>query len=171
VDAALRWQLPVALALAGLGAAALGLPQALAAGYVAAVTPELVRTDLRDQRLPNRMVVPGLAVGLAAWVLNPAPVPLLAALAYAGLLFVLALAGGVGGGDVKLAALLGLASPTLAVAVAAPLAAFLVGGAAAVVVLVRRGRRARLAFGPAMLAGYWAAVLVAGASSGWTGSP
>jgi leader peptidase (prepilin peptidase)/N-methyltransferase len=116
-------------------------------------------------------VVPGLVVGLAAWALNPTPVPLVAALAYAGLLFVLALAGGVGGGDVKLAALLGLASPTLAVAVASPLAAFLLGGAAAVVVLVRRGRRARLAFGPAMLGGYWTAVLVAGASSGWTGLP
>jgi leader peptidase (prepilin peptidase)/N-methyltransferase len=163
VDAVLRWQIPLAIVLAGLAIAMLGLhASTMPAVYLAAVTPELARVDLHEHRLPNRMVTPGLALGVIACGLQLSPVPPLAALAFGGLLLVAGLAGGVGMGDVKLAALIGLASPTLAVAVAAPLAAFLIGGVAALVVLLRRGPRARLAFGPALLAGYWVAVLVAG---------
>jgi leader peptidase (prepilin peptidase) / N-methyltransferase len=165
------WQLPVALALGWLAIAAHGLtPAAMAAVYLAAVTPELVRIDLREHRLPNRIVVPGIAVGLAAaglwWLASGEPplVPLVAALATAGLLLLLSLGGGIGMGDVKLAALIGLASPTIAIALAAPLVAFLLGGVAASIVLLRgvlagRGRearRAQLAFGPYLLLGYFA---------------
>ncbi|MEO5921384.1 MAG: prepilin peptidase [Pseudolysinimonas sp.] len=174
------WQLPLALALAALAIAALGFtPAAIAAVYLAAVTPELVRIDLSEHRLPNRMVVPGIAVGLVtaglSWVLRGEPplIPLVAALATAGLLALLALGGGIGMGDVKLAALIGLASPTIAIAPVAPLAAFLLGGVAASIVLVRgvvagRGREARrthLAFGPFLLAGYF--VALAPACVGW----
>lgn len=128
--------------------------------YLVAVTPALVRSDLRDHRLPNRIVVPGIVVGLVSAALQPSVLPVLAALGYAGLLLVFAFAGGVGMGDVKLAALIGLACPAAGVGLGAPIAAFLLGGAAASVAMVRRGRRARIAFGPAMLAGYWAALLV-----------
>jgi leader peptidase (prepilin peptidase)/N-methyltransferase len=128
-----------------------------------------VRIDLREHRLPNRIVVPGIAIGLLAaalsWALTREPpiVPLTAAAATAGLLGMLALSGGIGMGDVKLAALIGLASPTVAIALSAPLAAFLLGGVAASFVLVRgvlagRGREARrahLAFGPYLLLGYF----------------
>jgi leader peptidase (prepilin peptidase)/N-methyltransferase len=173
MDAAVAWQGPVALALAWLSIAALGLtPHTIPAIYIAAVTPELIRTDLREHRLPNRMVIPGLVIGLIAAALSWSLVPLVAALASAGLLFVLSLAGGIGMGDVKLAALLGLASPTLAVAVAAPLAAFVLGGAAASIVLARGGRRSRIAFGPYLLAGYAVAlVLSTGVSSMGAGAP
>ncbi len=128
-----------------------------------------MRIDLREHRLPNRIVVPGIMVGLAAAALSwPATgvaplVPIVAALATAGLLFLLSLGGGIGMGDVKLAALIGLASPAIAIAVAAPLAAFLLGGVVASIVLFRgvlagRGRearRAQLAFGPYLLLGYF----------------
>jgi leader peptidase (prepilin peptidase)/N-methyltransferase len=169
-DAVLLWQLPVAFALGWLSIAALGLsPAAVPALYLAAVTPELVRIDLREHRLPNRIVVPGIGVGLAAagltWAVagRPPVVALVAALATASILAVLATLGGIGMGDVKLAALIGLGSPTVPIAVSAPLAAFLLGGAAASIVLVRgvlagRGREARreqIAFGPYLLLGYF----------------
>lgn len=169
----LRWQLPVALGLGWLAIAALGIaPAAMPAVYLAAVTPELVRIDLREHRLPNRIVVPGLVVGLVAaglsWaVTREAPlVPLGAAVATAGLLALLSLGGGLGMGDVKLAALLGLASPAMAIALAAPVTGFLLGGVAASILMIRgllagRGRetrRSHLAFGPYLLLGYWVAL-------------
>jgi leader peptidase (prepilin peptidase)/N-methyltransferase len=139
--------------------------------YVAAVAPALVLTDLRERRLPNRMVVPGLAVGLVAAALQWSLVPLIAGAAYGGLLMLLGLRGGIGMGDVKLAALLGLASPTVGIATIAPLAAFLLGGVAASIALARRGRRARIAFGPWLLAGYGVAVVLAIASGSIAGAP
>jgi leader peptidase (prepilin peptidase)/N-methyltransferase len=127
--------------------------------YVAAVTPELVRVDLRAHRLPNTMVVPGIGVGLVAAALQWSLVPLAAALVFGGFLWLLGLAGGIGMGDVKLAVLLGLASPTVGIAIAAPFAAFVLGGVVASVVLVRRGPGTRIAFGPWLLTGYWIAVV------------
>jgi leader peptidase (prepilin peptidase)/N-methyltransferase len=163
----IEWQLPLALALGVLAWVAIGpVAAAIPALYVAAVASELTRVDLAEHRLPNRLVVPGLAVGLLAaagsWATTGIPplVPLVAALAYSGLLFVFALFGGMGMGDVKLAAVLGLASPTVTVAIASPLLAFLLGGVAAVVVLIVRGRGGRLAFGPFLLAGYAGALVV-----------
>jgi leader peptidase (prepilin peptidase)/N-methyltransferase len=182
----LVWQLPLALALTSLAITTLGItPAAMPAVYLAAVTPELVRIDLREHRLPNRIVLPGIAIGLAAaglsWGVTGEPplVPLGAAAVTAGLLLLLSLGGGIGMGDVKLAALIGLASPTIAIAAVAPLAAFLLGGVAASIVLVRgllagRGREARrahLAFGPYLLAGYFAALVLALLSSMDAGVP
>jgi leader peptidase (prepilin peptidase)/N-methyltransferase len=132
--------------------------------YLLAVTPALAVTDLRQHRLPNRMVVPGVVVGAVAAALQPSALPLLAGLAYAGLLLALSVAGGVGMGDVKLATLIGLGAPTAGVAVAAPVLAFILGGVAALVALLRRGPRVRIPFGPWMLAGYWVALLSAVAS-------
>lgn len=154
-------QLPLSAALGMLAWVAIG-PQvaAIPALYVAAVAPELTRIDLAEHRLPNRLVVPGLVVGLLAaagsWATTGQPplVPVVAGLAYGGGLFLLALFGGMGMGDVKLAAVLGLASPTPAVAVASPLIAFLVGGVVSLVVLVLRGRGSRIPFGPFLLLGY-----------------
>jgi leader peptidase (prepilin peptidase)/N-methyltransferase len=137
----------------------------LAAFALAAVAPELVRMDVAEHRLPNRLTVPALLAGVAgagvSCVATGAPpfVPLVAGLACGGLLFLLALAGGMGMGDVKLATAIGLASPTLTVAVAAPLLAFLFGGVASLMVLVRAGwsaRKQHIAFGPFLLAGYFA---------------
>jgi leader peptidase (prepilin peptidase) / N-methyltransferase len=152
--------LMLTLPLATLAVIAFGPnPEAIPALYLAAVSPELVRVDLREHRLPNRMVVPGIAVSLVACALAGSPVPLVAALAVGGFLWLLGVAGGIGMGDVKLAVLLGLASPTPAIALAAPLAAFLLGGAAASIALVRHGQGTRIAFGPCLLAGYGIAVV------------
>ncbi len=164
------WQLPLVLAVGILAAVAIGWQvAAIPALYVAAVAPELTRIDIAEHRLPNRLVVPGLGVSLLAaagsWATTGVPplVPLAAAVGYSGLLFVFALAGGMGMGDVKLAAVLGLASPTVTVAIASPILAFLLGGVAAVVVLIVRGRGGRIAFGPFLLAGYAGALVVAAA--------
>ncbi len=160
------WQLPLVVVLGMLAWFAIG-PHvaALPALYVAAVAPELTRIDLAERRLPNRLVVPGLLVGVAAaaasWATTGvAPVvPLVAGLAYGGMLFLLALTGGMGMGDVKLAAVLGLAAPTPVIALASPVLAFLSGGVVALVVLVARGRGTRIPFGPFLLLGYAGALL------------
>ncbi|HEX7835304.1 MAG TPA: prepilin peptidase [Pseudolysinimonas sp.] len=179
------WQLPVAVALAGLAILALGIaPAALPAVYLAAVTPQLVRIDVLDHRLPNRIVLPGVAVGLIAALLGgavtgePPVVPVVAAAAGALLLAVFAALGGVGMGDVKLTALIGLASPTVPIALGALPAAFLLGGVAASIVLLRglltgRGQaagRTHIAFGPYLLAGYWVALVFAIASGSMAGA-
>jgi leader peptidase (prepilin peptidase)/N-methyltransferase len=62
---------------------------------------------------------------------------------------------------VKLAAALGLASPTATIALISPVLAFLLGGVAAVIVLIIRGSQARIAFGPFLLAGYFGALVLA----------
>ena len=157
----------LALPLAGIGVLATGVaPSTLAVVYLAGVTPWLVWFDLRAHRLPNVLVVPGIGAGLLScageWAVGGrAPVvPLVAGLAYGGFLFILNLLGGMGMGDVKLAAALGLASWNLSVAVLSPVVAFLVGGLVSVVLLIAGGRSKRIAFGPFLLGGFWAAVLL-----------
>ncbi len=162
------WQLPVAVALGVLAVSALGLAlHTIPALYLAAVAPELARVDLREHRLPNRLTVTGIAVGLisaaTSWMATgQVPVVALAAGAASGLmLLALSLGGGMGMGDVKLAAAIGLASPTPLIAVAAPSVAFTLGGAAGLVVLIARGSGRRIAFGPFLLAGYVIALAAA----------
>jgi leader peptidase (prepilin peptidase)/N-methyltransferase len=157
----------LALPLAGMGILATGIaPSVASVIYLAAVTPWLFWFDLREHRLPNVLVVPGIGVGLLScageWVVStrvPA-VPLVASVAYAGFLLVLHVLGGMGMGDVKLGAALGLASWSLSVAVLSPVVAFLVGGLVSVVLLVAGGRGQKIAFGPFLLGGFWAAVFV-----------
>lgn len=160
-------------------AAMLGVLAAVAAGprpvlvgllWLAVVTPRLVAIDVAEHRLPDAVVLPGYPVVLAAVLLDRAAagadlLPVLAAGAVYGLLLLLLhAAGGLGLGDVKLAPLLGALTAATS-PLAAPLAvvsAFLIGGLAAVVVLVRRGPGARMPFGPPMLLGAWLAVLLPG---------
>lgn len=161
------WQLALTVGLGMLASFAIG-PHvaAIPALYVAAVAPELARVDLAERRLPNRLVVPGIMVGLLAaagsWATTGEPplVPLVAGAAYFGVLFLFALPGGMGMGDVKLAGVLGLASPSIPVAIASPTLAFLSGGVVALVVLIARGRGTRIPFGPFLLFGYAGALLV-----------
>src|SRR3954470_2988228 len=112
----------VSVALAVVAVLALGPAAALVPALaLAAVAPPLTRVDLAEHRLPNRLVVPALAAGVGgfglSWLVSGATlIPLVAAAVYAGLLFGLALFGGMGWGDVKVAAALGLASPSVAIA-------------------------------------------------------
>lgn len=148
---------------------------------LAAALVLLTVTDLQHHLLPNRVVLPALAVG-AAFLLVSALIDgrwgdLGRAAAGAGLLFagylVLALVApaGMGMGDVKLAALLGLYlgwvgwDAVLVGAVAGPL---LQAAAALVLLALRRvGRRSDLPFGPALMVGAlvglgWGSALLSG---------
>lgn len=165
----LWWTLPTAATLGVLALTSIGLrPQVLPALYLAVVTPTLCATDVIDRRLPNAVVLPGYlaaAAGmLGTWATTGIPplISLAAGTTYFVLLYVLAIAGGMGMGDVKLAGVLGLAAGLLGptAALVAPAAAFVLGGAAAVV--GARGRATTsIPFGPFLLAGFWIAVTTA----------
>ena len=132
--------------------------------------------DLTQRRLPNRLVLPAIAASVpllvGAALLEGAASRAVTALVGGAALFlfylVLALVSpsGMGMGDVKLAALVGLYAGYLgwATLVAAAFAGFLAGGLAAVVgILARRATRTTaIPFGPWMLVGLWAAVALTG---------
>jgi leader peptidase (prepilin peptidase)/N-methyltransferase len=174
VLAAVR-RVPAGEALCAVGllvVAALALgprPGLLGVGWLAVVTPRLVDVDLARHRLPDAVVLPGYPVVLLALLLDDvltgtdAP-DAVAAGAGCGLAFLLLhAAGGLGFGDVKLAPLLGaLAALVLpGGAVLWLVVTFLLGGCAAIGVLVRRGLGARMPFGPPMLAAAWLVVALA----------
>jgi len=146
----------------------------LAFGYLAAASIALGAIDLDTMRLPNAITYPSAIVMVvllgAAALLGGEPGALLratvGALVLGGGYLVLALAvpGGMGLGDVKLAVVLGFALAYLGwgpLAVGAS-AAFLLGGTFAVGLLAVRGggRRSGIPFGPWMLLGAWIGVLV-----------
>lgn len=146
--------------------------------YLAAVAIALAMIDLDVMRLPNKIVLP--SYGVAAALLVPVsltagdPADLLRGLLAAGLLYVLyrVLAiWGMGGGDVKLAPLLGFYLGWLgwsAVAVGA-FAGFLLGGLVGGVLLALNlaNRRSRIPFGPYMLTGAFLAVFAAAPLADW----
>ena len=136
------------------------------------IVTALVLTDLDHKRIPNRILFPGIAGGavlLFAGALadGSADGGGWAAIGragggaaiYFGLLLCIALIarGGFGFGDVKLAALLGmfLAYRSWAALWSGIFLAFLLGGLAAVALLVTRraGRKQAIPFGPALVAG------------------
>lgn len=169
--AARRVPVGEALPAAGLlvlAALALGpRPVLLGVAWLAAVTPRLVAVDVAEHRLPDAIVLPGYPVVLAAVLLDgwsrgiPSTEALLAGAAYGTVILLLHVLGGMGFGDVKLAPLLGaLAAAAAGAAVLAVVLAFLAGGIAATAVLLRRGAGARMPFGPPMLLGAWAAILL-----------
>lgn len=153
-----------------------GIVCAVAAyGYFAALSVVLAVIDARTHRLPDRHVLPGYAVAgvllTASALLLGEPARLLPTLGGAAALFAFYLMlrllrpGGMGGGDVKLAGVAGAYLGFLgweSVLVGA-LAAFLLGGAYALVLLLTRraGRTTSIAFGPFLLAGAWFAIVLA----------
>lgn len=139
---------------------------------LAAVGTVLAWIDLRSHRLPNRILLPAvaasvvvlLAAALADGAFERWITALLGGAALFGLYLVLALISpaGMGMGDVKLAALLGLFAGYLGLTtwLVAAFAGFLIGAVAALVAVALR--RAKLSssipFGPWMIAGLWLAV-------------
>jgi len=120
--------------------------------------------DLDHFIIPDRIVLPGAVVGLAASVaLEPERwwVYVVAAFGGAGFLLILGLvwAGGMGMGDVKMALMMGafLGASTIV----ALFVAFLVGGVGGAILLAARikGRKDRLPFGPYLAFGSLIAVL------------
>jgi len=158
----------IELATGGMfvGAAA-ALPRVFSAAMVAALLGVLVALSVIDARhkiIPNRIVYPSLvafalfvAIGALAGEGISAGKAGIGFLAFGGGLFIVALISprGMGMGDVKLAALIGLVLGSLGlsyVAVAAG-AAILAGGLGAVAVLAMGGRRRTIPFGPYLAVG------------------
>jgi leader peptidase (prepilin peptidase)/N-methyltransferase len=159
-------------------AVALTLDDPWAAAIVAPFLALLVAIsviDLRTKKIPNRLVYPSFLVAAAAIVVaDLAGFELHAIRAGIGFLAyglgMLAVAlispRGMGMGDVKLAALIGLVLGALGlryVAVAAA-AGIAIGGVASVIALVAgAGRKTRIPFGPFLAAGAAVAVFAGGA--------
>ena len=169
-------------ALFALVTAHVGVTWALPAYlYLAGIAVPLTLIDVDVHRLPDAIVLPSYAVALVLLTLASAGTGDWHALlrAVAGgtalllLYFVLFVAkpGGMGLGDVKLAGVLGLHLAWWgwdALAVGAFLA-FLIGGLVAVPLLLlgRAGRRTKVPFGPAMLAGALIALFAAEPLGRW----
>lgn len=137
---------------------------ALAAGFSAGLCA-LASADLRRMVIPNRLVYRLLAAAIlasSAWPDRGVAQALtggLGALAVALAVRLLS-RGGLGGGDVKMAALVGSVVGSSSAPVAG-LVAVVTGGAAAALLLTTRraGRGARLPYGPFLAAGGIAALL------------
>jgi leader peptidase (prepilin peptidase) / N-methyltransferase len=157
----------LAAALAAAGLARYGLsPAGLIAAFTCGVLVVLSVIDVESHRLPNRIVLPSAAVvPIARLASSPEhwKTWLLAGVgAFAFfLVFALIYPAGLGMGDVKLALLLGFAlggavMPALVVGT-------LAGAAAAIVLLIRDGAKARrraLPFGPFLAFGAIAILLI-----------
>ncbi|WP_250035583.1 prepilin peptidase [Paractinoplanes maris] len=151
--------------------------------YLAAISVALAAIDLDVMRLPDKIVLPSYAVALV--LLAPAVIAehswsaaaralLAAAVLYAGYFILAILPRGMGGGDLKLAPLIGFYLGWLgwsSVAIGA-FAAFLLGGlvAAVLMVLRRANRKSRIPFGPYMLAGAFLAVFAGAPIAQWYAS-
>lgn len=143
-----------------------GWSWAAPAGWVfVSVLVVITATDLRHGIIPNKVIIAGLALGLPLVALQSwadLKAGLIAFLA-AGL-FMLALAvvsrGGMGGGDIKLAALMGLFLGPPGVALALFLA-FMAGGVVAALLLVTgvKKRKDPIPFGPFLAVGGLATLL------------
>jgi leader peptidase (prepilin peptidase)/N-methyltransferase len=147
--AAIPWRYPAVELATGLLVAGCVLAfgaswDALVASFFCAVLVAVSATDLEHRIVPNRIVLPGAAVVLAAQTaLHPSPEWALGALGASGFLFLAALAypAGMGMGDVKLALLLGaMLGRSAAVALMVGMIAGLVPS---VVLLARHGSKAR----------------------------
>jgi leader peptidase (prepilin peptidase)/N-methyltransferase len=141
------------------------IEQAIFVAVTLSVLLALAAIDLDVRRLPNAIVLPSTAAAIV-WVAAASAVDgawgvlrtsLLCGAAAFTLFFLIALvSGGMGMGDVKLAAFIGVVTGRFGweVTVAAVFAAFLVGGGLGIVLLVAgKGRKAKMPFGPAMAIG------------------
>ena len=138
---------------------------------MAVITVPLVLIDLRVHRLPNAITYPTGLLLLTLMVLGPfaggswanSLNVLLQGLVPAAILLTIGLIsrGGMGLGDVKLAALMGWSAGWFGIAatVSSFAVAFLLGGAYAVIVLVTKkmNRKSAIPFGPFLLIGFWIA--------------
>lgn len=137
--------------------------------------------DLDHQLIPNRVLFPSLGVGFVLLaggaLIDDGAGALLRGVLAGATYFVLLLAigliarGGFGMGDVKLALLLGLFLGYLGwdILITGALLAVLLGGVASIVLLVftKKGREAKFAYGPYLVAGAWIAMLWGEALLDW----
>lgn len=165
------WRYPLVEATAGVLLVLIWSTYAPAGAWLALVSGAVLALsllavffiDLDHQIVPNAITYPGLAAGLALSALQGRIVPAVVAAAGAGaffLLIALVSRGGMGGGDIKLAAMMGafLGWPGIAVGL---LVGFLVGAAAGLVLMAarKRSRKDPIPFGPALAVGGVVALL------------
>ena len=161
---AISWRYPAvelatgilfAVAVASRGTGIDLVPALVLAAALVAVTG----IDLDHQIIPDVVTLPGIAAGLAFSLITGQPRwtdALIGVLVGGGIFFLIIVAsrGGMGGGDMKLAAMLGafLGWRSLLVAI---LAAVLAGGILAIALLAlrRRGRKDAVPFGPFLAMG------------------
>lgn len=162
------------------------VPVLVAAAYVAFGAASVVLTiiDLRVRRLPDAIVLPTFAVVLilltCVTIITGEFGSLIRALLGAAslLAFYLVISlvsrGGMGAGDVKLAAVIGLVTAWIGwpALIVATVGAFLLGGAFGLVLLASRrvGRRAAVPFGPWMLGSAWIGIFAGPLIWGWYAS-
>ncbi len=169
--APIGWRYPLVEATAGVLLVLIWSSYAPAGAWLALVSGAVLALsllavffiDLDHQIVPNAITYPGLAAGLALSALQGRIVPAVVAAAGAGaffLLIALVSRGGMGGGDIKLAAMMGafLGWPGIAVGL---LVGFLVGAAAGLVLRAarKRSRKDPIPFGPALAVGGVVALL------------
>jgi leader peptidase (prepilin peptidase)/N-methyltransferase len=141
-------------------------PEFLVAAVLLAALIAITAIDLRHQIIPDVISLPGIVVGFVANSLLPGGVGWLDSLigiAVGGgifLVIILVSGGGMGGGDMKLGAMLG-AFLGWKLGLLALLLGVLAGGAVAVVLLVlgRKGRKEAIPFGPYLALGGAVALL------------
>ncbi|MHB8733603.1 MAG: prepilin peptidase [bacterium] len=128
-------------------------------------------TDLEHQIIPNAVTYPGIAAGVALSAAAGHLAASVIAAASAGLVFLIlgiVSRGGMGGGDIKLAAMIGAFLGTPAVIVALFLAVALGAAAGLLLLALRlRSRKDMIPFGPAMAAGAMIAVFGSDAIINW----
>lgn len=149
--------------------------------YLASISIALTMIDLDTRRLPNVIVLPSYVVLTALFVvacllgapwegLLRAVIGGLALFAFYFLLRVVR-PGGMGGGDVKLAGVLGAALGWIGwgVLVVGAFAAFLIGGAVGLALMATRKatRKSAIPFGPYMVAGAWVGIFTGEAIARW----
>lgn len=149
--------------------------------YFAAISIALTMIDLDTHRLPNPIVLPAYVVALvllgAACVQGAEWSSLLRAViggaALYAFYFVLRLIrpAGMGGGDVKLAGVVGIYLAWLGwgALIVGAFAAFVLGGAFGLALMAARraGRKTAIPFGPWMLAGAWIGISTGEDVAGW----
>ncbi|MCA9847014.1 MAG: prepilin peptidase [Dehalococcoidia bacterium] len=151
------------MGVAGGWGDAAGLDTGLAVGWVVVLVAFAVH-DGRTRRIPNRTVYPAIALATLLAAVGPgrSTVDLLVGGAVGGAVFwLLALAsrGGLGGGDVKLAVLVGLVVGASRLPVVLTVTALSGGVLALGVLALGQSRRALIPYGPCLVLGGIVALL------------
>lgn len=150
----------------------------IAMAALLAMMPAIALIDIRHRIIPNRLMYPSLVAFPAligvAWIVHGGTDPVRALvgglLFGGGLLLVALVSRGMGMGDVKLAAVIGLVMGAVGlryVGVAAASAVVLGGLGGIVALLLGRGRKAAIPFGPYLAAGAVVAAFFGEGLSSW----